>query len=283
LKHFRQFVVPATEDEAVGLRKAVGAKSLYLAGGTTVVPIATESVEVLIDLSRLGLSGITVEDGSITIGATTKLADLLGPDVRATVPILSYAARRCATPQIRNMATLGGSLRGIYLPSDPGVALLALGADLELKGDEERVVPTDKLLSDGWLTGYELIRRVRVKKPEAGEGGGFSKFGRSDVDIALVNVAAVVGMGEGSRVTKLRLSIGQSSSMPVLITDLTEAAGDREISHDLIQKLARLASDRVKPRSDFRASSAYRKHLIRVLAARSILVAAREAGATFED
>jgi CO/xanthine dehydrogenase FAD-binding subunit len=283
VKHFRQFVVAATEDEAVDLRKEVGAKALYIAGGTTVVPLASKSVEVLIDISRLGLSYIRVENGSVSIGATTRHSELLKPEIERVLPMLCEAARRSATPLVRNMATIGGSLAGIYLPSDIGVALLALGVEIDLKGDEERVVGIDQILSGGWLSGQDLVRGIRIETLKEGQGGGFSKFGRSDVDIALVNVAAVIGMSDGMKINKLRLSIGQTSSTPVLLTDLMSEAGGSTISHELIQKLADSASDRVKPRSDFRASAAYRKHLIRVLAARSLATAAREAGALLED
>ncbi|MFH1314537.1 MAG: FAD binding domain-containing protein [Candidatus Eisenbacteria bacterium] len=283
MKHFRQFVVANTEDEAISLRKTVGTKSLFIAGGTTVVPMAGESVEVLIDISRLGLDGISDRDGWITIGATTRLSSILSPDIKAAVPMLFEALRHCATPLVRNMATLGGSLAGIYLPSDAGVALAALGAKLEMRGDEERVVPVDDLLAGAWLSGYELIRSVRIPKLGQGQGWGFSKFGRSDVDIALVNVAAVVGITDGSRISDLRLAIGQSSSKPVLLTDFGEDRGDKGISHDLIRKIAESASEQVKVKADFRASSAYRKHLVSVLAARSILAAAQEAGARLED
>jgi CO/xanthine dehydrogenase FAD-binding subunit len=207
----------------------------------------------------------------------------MSPDISAALPMLYEALGGCATPQIRNMATLGGSLAGIDLPSDPGVALAALGAELEIMGDEERTVPIAELLSAGWLGANELIRMVRVKKLGRGEGWGFSKFGRSDVDIALINVAAVIRMTEGSRIATLRLAIGQTFSMPALLTDVAEDVGGSRISHELIRNLAASASDRVKVRSDFRASAAYRKHLIRTLAARSILAAAREAGARVEN
>ena len=282
MKHFRQFVRARTEDEAIDLKKAVGAKSLYIAGGTTVVLFASKSVEVLIDISRLGLDGIEEEGGVVTIGATTRLSKLLSPEVRAAVPMLHEAMAGCATPQVRNMATLGGSLAGIHLPSDAGVALAALGAELEIAGDNKRVVAIDDLLSGGWLGGNELVRSVRIKKMGEGEGWGFARFGRSDVDIALVNIGAVIGIGEGSSITSLRPSVGQTFSMPVLLTDLAKAGSGR-LCHELILKLAGSAADRVEVRSDFRASSAYRKHLIRTLAARSMVAAAGRAGARLED
>jgi CO/xanthine dehydrogenase FAD-binding subunit len=282
LKHFRQFVRAQTEDEAIDLKKAVGPKSLYIAGGTTVVLFASKSVEVLIDISRLGLGGVEDKAGVVTIGSTTRLSSLLGPEVRSALPMFSEALSVCATPQIRNMATLGGSLAGIRLPSDAGVALAALGTELDLGGDHKRVVAIEDLLSGGWLDHNDLIRSVRVKKLGPHEGWGFCKFGRSDVDVALVNVAAVVGVGKGSSITSLKVAVGQTFSMPVVLTDLLPSGGG-PISHDLIGTIADSAADRVKVRSDFRASSAYRKQLVRTLTARSIVAAVERAGARLED
>jgi CO/xanthine dehydrogenase FAD-binding subunit len=283
VKNFRQFVRFETVEEALSLKRAVGEKGLYIAGGTGVVPFAGQAVEVLIDLTHLGLHGITVEEGVVRIGATTRLADLLTTDTKAAVPALYDAVRGCATPLIRNVATLGGSLAGIFLPSDPAVALLALGADVELLGDEQRTVPIESLLSTGWLGGDEIIRSVSVRKPGEGEGTCFTKFGRSDIDIALVNAAALIRMDGAGMVEGLRVAVGQTSSLPVFLGETADLAKDRKLSTGLIGRLATHVSDKVKPRSDYRASGQYRKHLIRTMVERCIYGAAKEAGWSLED
>jgi CO/xanthine dehydrogenase FAD-binding subunit len=57
----------------------------------------------------------------------------------------------------------------------------------------------------------------------------------------------------------------------------------KKISLALVEQISHLASDSVKTRSDSRASSEYRSHLVRVLVARSIAAAAEEAGFSLED
>lgn len=283
MRNFRQFIKAQTGAEALSLKKAVGAKALYIAGGTGVVPFAGRGVEVLIDLTHLGLGGIGFDKGSLTIGATTKLADLLNPEVRSAAPALYDAVRKCATPLIRNAATIGGSLAGIFLPSDPAVALLALGADLYLEGDQKRTVAIEALLASGWLDGYEIIRKVAVHRPGPGVGTCFMKFGRSDIDIALVNTAALVRTGKAGNLKDLRIAVGQTSSMPVFFGELAEQAKGQKLSSKIVDMLAVAASDQVKLRSDYRASGDYRKHLIKTLVARTIRLAAEEAGCRFED
>ena len=60
MKSFRQFLVPESAEEAVSLKKEVGARALYVAGGTTIVPSASDAIEILIDVSRLGLAGMRI-------------------------------------------------------------------------------------------------------------------------------------------------------------------------------------------------------------------------------
>jgi carbon-monoxide dehydrogenase medium subunit len=181
------------------------------------------------------------------------------------------------------MATVGGSLAGIYLPSDLAVALIAQDAELDILGDGGRTVNVGDLLENGWLKAPDLICTIRVQKPAAPQGTGYSKLGRSQIDVALVNAAALVVLSEAREVQDLRVSVGQSFSMPVLVKDVGEKARGKTLSLHLIKDLARLASDSVEPKSDFRASSWYRKHAVEALVARAIFDAAEEAGGRIEN
>ena len=285
MKHFKEIVTARTPEEAVRLRQAAGTRALYIAGGTMVVPLAVKAVEVLVDISRLepaGLARVEAADGEVAIGALTKLADLTSPEVRADLPLVHEAVRQCATPIIRNMATVGGALAVAHLPSDLAVALLALDAKLEMVREREIMLSLEDLLAQGWLRGHDLMLKVMVAKRRPGQGQGFAKFGRSAIDIALVNAAAVLDLAAG-RIESLRLAVGQTSSRPVLLRDVGEAARGKQISKSLIADLARQAAAALKPRSDFRASAEYRAHLVEVLAARSLAGAAANAGARLDS
>jgi carbon-monoxide dehydrogenase medium subunit len=282
LRRFRQYLVAGTVEEAVGLRKDVGPASLYIAGGTTVVPFASKSVDVLVDITGLGLDGWSDHGDVLGIGGTIRIADLHKGEIARHAPALARAARSVGSPLLRNMATIGGSLAGLSLPSDVGIMLLAVGAEVHLAGDAHRVVPTGDLLAEGWLSGYDLITEVRMRKAVRGRGCGFAKFGRSEVDIALVNAAAAVEVSERS-ITGIRLAIGQSGSRPVVLEGDNIGAGGREISRDLIREIAEGVQAAVKPRDDYRASADYRRHLIKVMAARALAEAIEEAGVDLAD
>lgn len=95
---------PSSAAEAVA---ALGAGALALAGGTEVVPLLREglvSADRLVDISQAVPRGIS----GTTIGAGTTLAEL---EADFQIPAaLREACRLAASPQLRNMGTIGGNL-----------------------------------------------------------------------------------------------------------------------------------------------------------------------------
>jgi xanthine dehydrogenase YagS FAD-binding subunit len=90
--------------------------SIYKAGGIDVIDHLKEHLEEpprIVDLKSIpGLSEIKVEaDGSLRIGTLVKLADLAADErIKKTHTALAMAAGETASPQVRNVATLGGSV-----------------------------------------------------------------------------------------------------------------------------------------------------------------------------
>ncbi|MER6346589.1 FAD binding domain-containing protein [Streptomyces sp. NPDC001595] len=87
----------------------------YLAGGTALVDLMRETVErpeALIDISGLPLRDITATpDGGLRIGALVSMAEAAAHStVRSRYPVVSQALEVSASPQLRNMATIGGNL-----------------------------------------------------------------------------------------------------------------------------------------------------------------------------
>ncbi len=283
MRSFRQYLVPCSVEEAVRLRTEIGSGALYIAGGTTVVPDASSGAQVLIDICRLGLTSLSIDKESIRIGATTRLSALVTEEIERALPVLYQAAHTCATPLIRNMATVGGALSGIYLPSDIGIPLLALGAKVVLQGKERRTVPLEDLLPKGWPPGDDLIVEVEVPLPGERTGCGFGKFTRNAIDIGLVNASAMLKVSTGGAIETLRISVGQSASPPVLLkeTDLP-GAGER-LSEDLVRRIAGSTSEMINAISDSKASSEYRRHLVEVFVARSIADAVKDIGVGVGD
>lgn len=89
-------------------------KAAYLAGGTTLVDLiklGVESPGMLVDIGSTGLTEISVSPTGTRLGALARNSDLAHHSgIVEQYPAISQAILSGATPQIRNMATLGGNL-----------------------------------------------------------------------------------------------------------------------------------------------------------------------------
>jgi len=97
------------------MESAKGGGSRFLAGGTTIVDLMkcnVEQPEKLIDVTFMpGLGDIKVFPSKILIGSLTHMSTAADhPEIKAIAPAISESLWRAASPQIRNMATLGGNL-----------------------------------------------------------------------------------------------------------------------------------------------------------------------------
>jgi xanthine dehydrogenase YagS FAD-binding subunit len=97
---------------AVGLAARPGAT--YVAGGTDLLNLMRDGAEHhshLIDINHLNLAGVTVDDTGLRIGALARMRQVADdPRVREGYPVLSQALLASASPQVRNMASIGGNL-----------------------------------------------------------------------------------------------------------------------------------------------------------------------------
>ena len=86
----------------------------FVAGGTNIIDLIKITVEqppLLIDINGLPLRAVERRDGSIYVGALARLSDVAADsDVRAHFPLVAIALEQSASPQLRNMATIGGNL-----------------------------------------------------------------------------------------------------------------------------------------------------------------------------
>lgn len=102
---------PATLHEALAL---LGGSVRPLAGGTDLVTLMKADLvapEQLVGIRALLPRGITRDAGGVTLGAGTTLGEIEGDALLASrYTALAQAAAVAATPQLRNMATLGGNL-----------------------------------------------------------------------------------------------------------------------------------------------------------------------------
>jgi xanthine dehydrogenase YagS FAD-binding subunit len=185
-----ELLSPRSLDEAVDLAGQHGQDCALLAGGTDLLDQLKQqrrTPRFVINLKTIpGLHAIEIGSDRISIGALATLGELeRNTDLRRVCPALGRAASRVATPQIRNVGTLGGNLlqdsrcayfRGPWYcyraggiqcdarhgvnqehaifggnrcytvsPSDTAPALIALGATVSIHGAMPQQIPIENL------------------------------------------------------------------------------------------------------------------------------------------
>lgn len=104
----------ATEQDAAVNTVSRNQSAKFIGGGTNLLDLMKENVEQpnqLIDINSLPLTKIEVTRNGVRIGALARNSDVAyNAIIQERYPLLSQALLAGASPQLRNMATVGGNL-----------------------------------------------------------------------------------------------------------------------------------------------------------------------------
>jgi len=245
-----------------------------LAGGHSLLPamkLRLARPALLVDVGRLGeLSYVRDAGDQVAIGALTRHKDVRDAVLLAEqCPIVSRTAGQVGDPQVRHRGTIGGSLAHGDPASDLPAVILALDAELVVRGaGGERVVPAREFFTGVFSTALapsEMLVEVRVPKLGASTGSSYVKMSRRAQDWATVAVAAVVERTNGS-IGRASIGLTNMGATPLRATEAEEAiAGGASI-----EEAAALISNGTDPPSDHSASAEFRRHLGQVLGRRAL-------------
>jgi carbon-monoxide dehydrogenase medium subunit len=246
-----------------------GTDAKLLAGGHSLLPLMKLRLarpSLLVDISRLQDLKYVKQDGDrVAIGALTRHHDVANSEVlQELCPIVSYAAGEIGDPQVRHVGTIGGSVAHADPASDMPTVLVALGAEMEVRGPGgvRNVAAGDffKGLFEPDLAADEVLTEIRVPKT-AGRGWSYLKFHRRAQDWALVGVAALAQNGAGPSV-----ALTNMADRPLRAAGVEEALAG---GADPAAASAR-AAEGTSPPTDAFASAEYRGELVKVLVRRAL-------------
>ncbi|GAA1878128.1 glyceraldehyde dehydrogenase subunit beta [Pseudonocardia ailaonensis] len=279
------YVFPASLDEVLGILDSEGAAAQIIAGGTTIHELAFRKgmgeVRTLVDVTRLPLGEIAVTGERLHVGATVSFTQL-ARHIRSTQPrrlaLLTDAIAGIRPMQIRNVATVGGSISSSLPFFDLPAALVVLDAEVTTRGIDgpTRTTPIEQFFWDFFLPDLrfgEVLTEVAFTTPPADSGGAFMKFETNSVDWALVSVG-VQARVQGRRFTDVRIALGGGIGRKVTrATTVEQALLGEPTTVDRIERAARAVSDDVRAFSDFRGSAEFRNHLLKVYITRCLVQA----------
>jgi CO/xanthine dehydrogenase FAD-binding subunit len=268
----REYLIPRSLPEAIGLLERHGPELLVMAGGTVVMPLINEGIslpERVMSLRNAGLDGIEQRGDVLGIGAATTLTQLLAQD---GVSLLREAARNTASWSIRNMGTVGGNLFTPPPGGDVAVALLALDARVRLAGAHgERVLPLADFYT-GFMTNAlaadELL--VEIYVPTAVRETAFIKFGRKHANTPAVVTVAIALQRRDGRISAARIALGAAGPYPIRVASAEAAIVGSALESGVIEQAADAAARECRPFTDAIATEWYRRRMVGVFVRRAL-------------
>ena len=277
------YQAPKTLDQAVALLAQHPDEAKILAGGHSLIPamkLRLVQPQLLVDISRIkDLSYIREEDGQILIGAMTTHYQLESSATLKTIcPLLPECAAHIGDVQVRNKGTIGGSVAHSDPAGDWPAAIIALGAELIVVGSVgERAIKADDFFVDMLTTALgpgEILREIRIKKPQGRFGQSYQKVHHPASGFAVVGVAATLNLGSNGSCESAGVGITGVASKAYRATGVEAALTGRPLDEQVIATAASHACDGIDANSDLSASGEYRSHLAQVYVRRAIQAAA---------
>jgi CO/xanthine dehydrogenase FAD-binding subunit len=276
-----EYVRPSTIEEAAQVL-VDDDDARPIAGGQSLLPLMAYRLAqptTLVDLAAIaGLSEISSENGCVRIGAmTTQRTAELSPVVRERLPLLCDALTHVGHAVIRNAGTIGGSIAHADPSAEIPLAMVALGAMIDVDGPKgSRSVDAADFFVGAFTTALnpgELVTSVTV--PVSQLRWAFTELARRSGDFALA-MAAVGLSRDGDRCTQARIALGGVDSRPIRAEEAEAVLAGKVIDETVAAEAARAATADISPPSDIHGSAAYRKRVATVLVQRAILRAGSE-------
>ena len=263
-------------DDALAKLAAAGGAGKLIAGGHSLVPLMKLRLSeptVLIDVAHIpDFAGIREAGDLIEIGAGTTHHDVATSTLlRDRCPMVAEAAATIGDQQVRNRGTLGGSLAHADPAADYPAAMLALDANLHLKGPGGWHTVKARDFFQGMLTvdlaPDEILARITFVPVRT---AAYAKLHQRASRFAVVGVAAALEVRDGA-IARACVGLTGASSSPSRLENVEAALAGQAVTSDTVAAAATVAGDGIGDlNDDLHASAEYRRAMIRVFTRRAL-------------
>jgi aerobic carbon-monoxide dehydrogenase medium subunit len=282
-----EFHEASTLEQAAELMARCGTQARFLAGGTSlVVDLKSDRYRAdhVISLNRISsLRGISAADNGVRIGALTTLNEVATSDlIREKCLVIREAAREMASPQIRNLGTVGGNIVGAVPCADMPPVMAVMHATVNLWSPSGvRNIPIEAFFVGPRETvrrSDEILTEVIVPQPPARFGAAYARFGLREANsVAVAAVAASLLLKSDGTVDQARICLSAVAGKPTMVADAQSALAGTALDESSLNRAAEAAMATAQPISDVRGSAGYRRELIGTLTRRALLTAQKRA------
>lgn len=283
IKEFK-LISPTTIEEALYALNEYKTDTRIIAGGTDLVPLMKHravtpkyvvSIEKLKELDYVRLVG-----DQLRIGALTKINTIKNSDVIMKNCYSLYEASLVfATPQIRNVATIGGNICRSSPSADTVPSLLVFNAQVKLVNQKgERIIPLEQFFTGPGLNvaDSDLLTEIIIPIEKGEYGTAFHKISRNTSDLAKVNCAVKVSISN-NKFSDVKVALGAVSDRPIRAKNVEKLLIDKKINAENIEKASEMVINDINPITDVRSTEIYRKEISKVLVKRMLNLAVERA------
>jgi carbon-monoxide dehydrogenase medium subunit len=240
-----------------------------LAGGHSLLPLMKLRLArpaMVVDIGGIEeLKGISVENGTLRIGALTTHAEIAtSSQVESAAGILSEAAQGIGDPQVRNRGTIGGNVAHADPASDLPTVLKAMNATFTIQGQGgSRSVSADEFFTGAFstdLSDNEILTGISMPVLAENQLAEYAKMAHPATSFAIVGAACVMTMDHHT-CTAARVAVGGLTPTPVRAPSVEQALAGQELTEATIAAAAGLVVNDVGSDiiGDIFASAEYRR------------------------
>ena len=229
----------------------------------------------IVDITSLEeMNHVKVEKDFIEVGPLTTFSELERSEViRRHATCLYDASRRIGTPQLRNLATIGGNLATASPAADSAPPLLVLDGSVEVTSlHDDRKLGISELFAGVKKTVLrpdELIAKIFI--PIAPDlVTSWDRVANRRLNICSTVSAASGIQLDGNVFARVRIALGAVAPTPMLATHASEFLMGKQANMENIERAAQIAANEARPITDIRASAEYRKDMIRFVTRRTL-------------
>lgn len=257
-----------------------GMRGKIIAGGTDLLIAIRKGKylpQALVDITFIpGMDEINYKEDKLKIGANMTHESICAETEIANDYIaLVEACSQVGSPQIRNLATVGGNVCNAAPSAETVPALIALGCNVKISGPSGvREVALEKFFkgpSENILGEAEFVTHLELNQTPTNADSAYLRLSpRRALDLPVVNVGVYVELDSNKSFSNVRICLGSVAPTPIRATLSEEALIGQNLSEDLVMEAGRLAENHSKPISDVRGTASYRKEMVGVLTERAI-------------
>ena len=240
-----------------------------------------EGIVTLLDVTQIDeMRGIREAEGYLFVGAATTISEIVSSElIQKKARALVQGGRSLGSPQIRNVATIGGNVVNAQPAADTSVPLIALGAKAKIVSSEgERNVPVEDLFRGVGISAIdpcrEILTHFRIPISDGLKSASAMErlARRKAFTLPSLSVAVWIELDDkGDHFSQVRIVAAPVGPVPWRATRAEQTLKNAAITKANVSKAAAIAREDASPRDSLRGGAAYRKDMVEILSRRAFV------------